>query len=45
MSAPPAPGAARPRVLLCGATGFVGGALWPALSRAGYPVRGLTRHL
>ena len=45
MSAAPATGRERPRVLLCGATGFVGGALWPALDRAGYPVRGLTRHL
>jgi uncharacterized protein YbjT (DUF2867 family) len=32
-----------PKVLLTGATGFVGGQLWPALERAGYQVRGLTR--
>jgi uncharacterized protein YbjT (DUF2867 family) len=30
-------------LLLTGATGFVGQALWPALERAGYEVRGLTR--
>jgi uncharacterized protein YbjT (DUF2867 family) len=33
---------ARP-VLLTGATGFVGRALWPALTAAGYAVRGATR--
>lgn len=32
-----------PRVLLTGATGFVGGSVWPALSEAGYDVRGLSR--
>ncbi len=31
------------RVLLTGATGFVGGRLWPALEEAGYSVRGYTR--
>jgi uncharacterized protein YbjT (DUF2867 family) len=30
-------------VLLTGATGFVGRALWPALAAAGYAVRGATR--
>ncbi|CAA9217667.1 MAG: Putative nucleoside-diphosphate-sugar epimerase [uncultured Chloroflexi bacterium] len=30
-------------VLLTGATGFVGGALWPVLEAAGYHVRGATR--
>jgi uncharacterized protein YbjT (DUF2867 family) len=34
--------AGRP-VLLTGATGFVGRALWPALTTAGYAVRGATR--
>lgn len=33
-----------PRVLLTGATGFVGRHLWPALSEAGYAVAGLTRN-
>lgn len=33
------------RILLTGATGFVGRALWPALEAAGYNVRGLTRNL
>ena len=32
------------QVLLTGATGFVGGRLWPALETAGYRVRGLTRN-
>jgi len=32
-----------PRVLLTGATGFVGRHLWPELERAGYEVAGLTR--
>ena len=45
MNVAAASGGQRPRVLLTGATGFVGGALWPALLAAGYPVRGLTRHL
>ena len=31
------------RLLLTGATGFVGRHLWPALEAAGYQVRGLTR--
>jgi uncharacterized protein YbjT (DUF2867 family) len=31
------------KVLLTGATGFVGGAVWPALIGDGYEVRGLTR--
>lgn len=31
------------RVLLTGATGFVGGCLWPALEREGHEVVGLTR--
>jgi len=35
----------RRRVLLTGATGFVGHALAPHLVRAGWHVRGLTRHL
>lgn len=33
----------QPRVLLTGGTGFVGRAVWPALSEAGYLVRGFTR--
>jgi uncharacterized protein YbjT (DUF2867 family) len=33
------------RVLLTGGTGFVGGAVWPALEDAGYAVRGMTRHV
>jgi uncharacterized protein YbjT (DUF2867 family) len=33
------------RLLLTGATGFVGRALWPILARAGYEVRCLTRHV
>jgi uncharacterized protein YbjT (DUF2867 family) len=45
MNVAAASGGQRPRVLLTGATGFVGGALWPVLLGAGYPVRGLTRHL
>jgi len=32
-----------PQVLLTGATGFVGGYLWPQLTRAGYTVRCLSR--
>jgi len=31
------------RVLLTGATGFVGQNLWPGLEREGYAVAGLTR--
>jgi uncharacterized protein YbjT (DUF2867 family) len=42
-AAPPA--SAHERVLLTGATGFVGQHLWPALIRAGYQVRCLTRNL
>ncbi|MFN3652861.1 MAG: NAD(P)H-binding protein [Armatimonadota bacterium] len=36
-------GSTSPRILLTGATGFVGGRLWPELERAGYRVRGFTR--
>lgn len=32
-----------PKVLMTGATGFVGHSLWPALVAAGFEVRGLTR--
>lgn len=32
------------RVLIAGATGFVGQSVWPALEEAGFHVRGLTRH-
>jgi len=39
----PAPHAADRILLLTGATGFVGGAVWPALEAAGWHVRGLTR--
>jgi uncharacterized protein YbjT (DUF2867 family) len=31
------------KVLLAGATGFVGRALWPALAAAGHEVRGMSR--
>jgi uncharacterized protein YbjT (DUF2867 family) len=36
--------AARPLILLTGATGYVGGRLLKALQAAGYPVRCLARH-
>ena len=31
------------KILLTGATGFVGRSLWPALARQGYQVRSMTR--
>jgi uncharacterized protein YbjT (DUF2867 family) len=32
------------KIVLTGATGFVGGHLWPELERRGYAVTGMTRH-
>jgi uncharacterized protein YbjT (DUF2867 family) len=34
----------RTKVIVVGATGFIGRALWPELVRAGYPVRACSRH-
>ncbi len=33
----------KPRILLTGATGYIGGRLLPLLEELGYPVRCLTR--